>query len=158
MSRPGRQPPRGSILPKNVPADARLNCRFRRRGPTDGSSIVCIEDVVTILAWLCPGFLSDVMIRFLSCALITLAVVTAVGAEPVQITVEGQARTFLLYRPDQKGPHPTILMLHRGNGSAEEEPHLTDLALRGPQHGFAVVFPQAIGGDWDFFPPGKEGP
>ncbi len=91
------------------------------------------------------------MLRFLVSALVTLAVVTAVVAEPVQLKVDGRARTFLLHQPEQKGPHPTIVMLHRGNGTAEEEPHLSDLALRGPQHGFAVVFPQAIGGYWNFF-------
>ena len=96
------------------------------------------------------------MIRFLSCLLVTLAVVTVVGAEPVQLTVDGQARTFLLRQPDEKGPHPTLIMLHRGNGKAEEELHLSELAHRGPQHGFAVVFPQAIGGYWNFFPPSKE--
>ncbi len=96
------------------------------------------------------------MIRFLSFLLVTLAVVTAAGAEPVQLTVDGQARTFLLYQPEEKGPHPTILMLHRGSGKAEEELRFSELARRGPQHGFAVVFPQAVGGYWNFFPPGKE--
>jgi polyhydroxybutyrate depolymerase len=96
------------------------------------------------------------MIRFLSCLSVTLAVVTVVGAEPVQLTVDGRARTFLLSQPKQKGPHPTIVMLHRGSGKAEEEQHLSQLAHRGPQHGFAVVFPQAIGGYWNFFQPSKE--
>ena len=100
--------------------------------------------------------LSDVVFRFLLSFVVTLAVVPIVAAEPIQLTVDGQARTFLLHQPGEKGPHPTIIMLHRGNGKAEEELHLSELAHRGPQHGFAVVFPQAIGGYWNFFQPSKE--
>jgi polyhydroxybutyrate depolymerase len=47
-------------------------------------------------------------------------------------------------------------MLHRGNGNADEELQSSALAQRGPQQGFVAVFPQARGGYWNFFPPGRE--
>jgi polyhydroxybutyrate depolymerase len=102
-----------------------------------------------------PFLLSDVMSRFLSCCVVMLTVVTGVAAEPAQVTVGGQARTFLLERPGGQGLHPTIIVLHRGNGTADEELRLSALARRGPQQGFVVIFPQALGGYWNAFPPGK---
>jgi polyhydroxybutyrate depolymerase len=99
---------------------------------------------------------SDVVSRFLPCCLVMLTVVTCVAvAEPVQLTVDGQSRTFLLERPGGEGRHPTIIMLHRGNGTADEELHFSSLAERGPQQGFVVVAPQARGNYWNIFPPGK---
>jgi polyhydroxybutyrate depolymerase len=94
--------------------------------------------------------------RFLACCVAPWIVVAGAAAEPVQLTVHGQARTFLLERPSGRNPHPTIIVLHRGSGTAEEELNLSALAQHGPQQGFAVVFPQARGGYWNFFPPGKE--
>ena len=95
------------------------------------------------------------MSRLLSCCLVMLTVATGVAAEPVQLTVDGQARTFLLERPGGQALHPTIIVLHRGSGTADEELRLSALAQRGPHQGFVVVFPQARGGYWNFFPPGE---
>lgn len=99
---------------------------------------------------------SEVVSRSLSCCAALWIVVAGVAAEPVQVTVHGQARTFLLERPAGEELHPTIIVLHRGNGTAEEELRLSALAQRGPQQGYVVVFPQARGGYWNFFAPGKE--
>ena len=102
-----------------------------------------------------PFLLSDVVSRLLSCCLVMFTVATGVAAEPVQLTVDGRARTFLLERPGGQELHPTIIVLHRGSGTAEEELRLSALAQRGPQRGFVVGFPQARGGYWNFFQPGE---
>ena len=96
------------------------------------------------------------MSRVFVCCLVLLTIVSGVAAEPMQINVNGQARTFHLARPDGQGPRPTIIMLHGGNGAADQERQHSGLAEHGPQQGFAAVFPQARGGYWNFFPPGKE--
>jgi polyhydroxybutyrate depolymerase len=95
--------------------------------------------------------------RFAFCCLVILTNVSGIAAEPMHLTVDGQARTFLLERPTGQGPHPTIFMLHGGgDGGAEQEVQLSGLAQLGPREGFVAVFPQATGGLWNFFPPGKE--
>lgn len=96
--------------------------------------------------------------RFASCCLFVLAMVSAAdaGAESRRLAVAGQARVFQLIRPAGQGAHPTIIMLHGGNGDVDLETQDSGLAQHGPQQGFAVVFPQAKGGYWNFFPAGKE--
>ncbi len=89
-------------------------------------------------------------------SLLILTTVSGVAAEPMPLSVNGQARTFVLQRPAGQGPHPTIIMLHSGGGGAEEELRNSGLAQLGPQDGFLAVFPEAVGGLWNFFPPGKE--
>jgi polyhydroxybutyrate depolymerase len=94
--------------------------------------------------------------RFAFCGLFLLALVSGVSAETRQLTVGGDARTFLLKLPAGQGPHPTIIILHGGNGDADHEMERSGLGQHGAQQGFATVFPQAKGGYWNFFPPGKE--
>ena len=103
-----------------------------------------------------PCFWGDAVSRFFVCCLAMLTIVSSVAAEPMRLTVHGHARTFLLVRPVGQGPSPTIIMLHGGNGRADQEIQLSGLAQHGPQKGFVAVFPQARGGYWNFFPPGKE--
>jgi polyhydroxybutyrate depolymerase len=79
-----------------------------------------------------------------------------VAAEPMQLAVNGQQRTFLLERPATKGPHPTVIMLHGGGSGAEQEMRLSGLAELGPREGFVAVFPEGKGKLWNFFPPGTE--
>jgi polyhydroxybutyrate depolymerase len=98
----------------------------------------------------------DTVIRVALGCLITLMLISGVAAEPVQLTVNGQARTLLLMRPGEQGPRPTVIVLHGGNSGADEEAELSGFAKLGPPHGFAAVFPQAKAGYWNFFPPGKE--
>jgi polyhydroxybutyrate depolymerase len=94
--------------------------------------------------------------RIAFCCLLLLTMVSGAAAEPRQLTVDGQERTFQLMRPGGQGPHPTIIVLHGGNADADQEIELSGLARYGPQQGFVAVFPQAKGGYWNFFPPGKE--
>jgi polyhydroxybutyrate depolymerase len=94
--------------------------------------------------------------RVAFCCLFVLMMVAVAAAEPIQITVNGQARTFFLVQPNEPGPHPTIVMLHSGNGLADQEMQISGLAADGPQQGFVAVFPQARGGYWNFYAQGKE--
>ncbi len=94
--------------------------------------------------------------RLLFCCLVILTTVSNVAAEPMPLSVNGQARTLLLQRPAGQGPHPTIIVLHSGGSGAEQELRSSGLAQLGPQEGFLAVFPEATGGLWNFFPPGKE--
>ena len=99
---------------------------------------------------------SDVVNRLLFCCLVMLTTVSGVAAESMQLTVNGQARTFQLERPAGQGPSPTIIMLHGGGGRASEEAQLSGLAQLGPREGFVTIFPQATGGLWNFFLTGEE--
>ena len=81
-----------------------------------------------------------------------------IGAESLQLTVSGQPRTFLVERPATSGPYPTIIMLHGLHGTAERVAQRTGLAQKGPQEGFAAVFPQSRAPVWNRFSPGKEPP
>jgi polyhydroxybutyrate depolymerase len=96
------------------------------------------------------------VIRIVLACLTTLMLVSGGAAEPMQLTVNGQERTSLLMRPDERGPRPTVIVLHGGNGGAELEVELSGFAKLSPPRGFATVFPQAKAGYWNFFPPGKE--
>jgi polyhydroxybutyrate depolymerase len=90
------------------------------------------------------------------CALVVGTTWRDVAAEPMQLAVNGQQRTFLLERPTMPGPHPTVLMLHGGGSGAEQEMRLSGLAELGPRKGFVAVFPEGKGKLWNFFPPGTE--
>ncbi|HXF54340.1 MAG TPA: hypothetical protein VNK52_09480 [Hyphomicrobiaceae bacterium] len=93
--------------------------------------------------------------RVLWCWLALLTALPSAAAEPTEVMVEERARTFLVRRPAH-GPHPTIIVLHRGNGTAQEELQLSGLAEAGIARGYATVFPQAVAGYWNFFPSGRE--
>lgn len=88
--------------------------------------------------------------------LVLLTTVSSAAAEPMALSVNGQTRTYVQQGPVRQGPHPTIVMLHGGGGGAEQEMQSSGLAHLGPQEGFLAVFPEATGGLWNFFPPGKE--
>ena len=91
--------------------------------------------------------------------LLSLAMTLGVGevhAEPMQLIVNGQARTFLLERPVAQGPRPTIIMLHGGGRRAADIAYQTGLAQLAPREGLVAVFPEGRGSRWNFFPPGKE--
>jgi len=94
--------------------------------------------------------------RVLWCWLALFTALPSAAAEPTGVMVEERARTFLVRRPASHGPHPTIIMLHRGDGTAEEELQLSGLAEAGVGRGYATVFPQALAGYWNFFPSGRE--
>jgi polyhydroxybutyrate depolymerase len=88
--------------------------------------------------------------------LATTLAVRGVHAEPLQVVVNGQARTALLERPADRAPRPTIIMLHEAYGTAARTADRSGLAQLGPRNGFAAVFPEGRGSRWNFFPSGKE--
>ena len=88
-------------------------------------------------------------------AFVALARGAAVAAEPMQLVVNGQTRTFLLERSASAGARPTILVLHGAGGSGAREAE-SDLSRHGPQAGFTVVFPDGRANRWNHLPPGKE--
>ena len=89
-------------------------------------------------------------------SLLILTTVSGVAAEPMPLSVNGQARTFVLQRPAGQGPHPTIIMLHSGGGGAEEELRIPGSLSSGRKTGSWQSFRKLMGGLWNFFPPGKE--
>ena len=94
--------------------------------------------------------------RFLFCGLAVGAIWCNVAAEPMQLDVNGQERTYVLRRPAMQGPRPTVIMLHGGGSGAEREMRLSGLAELGPRGGFVTVFPEGRSKLWNFFPPGTE--
>jgi polyhydroxybutyrate depolymerase len=93
-------------------------------------------------------------------ALVLCAVGTSkgAGAEEMRITVDGQARIYLLERPDARRPGPTIILLHGANGSPALVAQQTNLARFALQNGFAAVFPQSRANVWNRFLRGRETP
>ena len=90
--------------------------------------------------------------------LCSIADASSVGAETLQLTIDGQPRTYLLERPNAGARSPTVIVLHGAGGKAERVAQLTGLAQLGPQEGFAAVFPQSRANVWNRFLPGKESP
>jgi polyhydroxybutyrate depolymerase len=95
-------------------------------------------------------------IRLALFCVLAAATLAGAAAEPRQLDVGGQLRTFLLERPAQRDPRPTIVMLHGGGSSPAEEMALSGLAELGSQEGFVTIFPEGRGRLWNFFPPGTE--
>ena len=92
-------------------------------------------------------------------ALAAVLWVSAAGAEPMQLVVNGQTRTYLVERPAAPGPRPTVLLLHEAGGSAAGIARSSGLAPLATQRGFTAVFPQGLAGSrWNFYAPGKETP
>jgi polyhydroxybutyrate depolymerase len=89
-------------------------------------------------------------------SLSTLFTIYGIAAEPMQLVVNGQARTFLLERPVAQGPRPTIIMLHGAGSTAANIAQDTGLAQLAPREGLVAVFPEGRGSRWNWFPPGEE--
>ena len=94
------------------------------------------------------------IIAILAMMIAVLFPLRAPAAETFQISVQGNSRKFLLERPREAGPRPTIVMLHGAHVEPVQEATESGLAVLGPREGFAVVFPAARGLRWNFFPPG----
>jgi polyhydroxybutyrate depolymerase len=84
---------------------------------------------------------------FAAIAALTLAGATALAA-PITVTVDGQARTALVQGTKAPGPHPTILMLHGGGGTAEGIAKASGLGAAGASDGFVAVFPEGMDKSW----------
>jgi polyhydroxybutyrate depolymerase len=100
------------------------------------------------------------MRRFVQAIVISalIVVLTACGgsAEPMQLVVDGQTRTYLLERPANQGPRPTIIMLHGYTGNAAQIAEQTGLVQPAKQAGFVAAFPDGPGGRWNLLPPSKQ--
>ena len=88
--------------------------------------------------------------------LTTILPVRGAYAEPMQLIVNGQPRTFLLERPTAQGPRPTIIMLHGAGRRAADIAQDSGLAQLAPREGLVAVFPEGRGSRWNWSPPGKE--
>jgi len=90
--------------------------------------------------------------------LCSVADASSVSADTIQLTIDGQPRTYLV-EPSKAGkPSPTVIVLHGAGGTAERTAQQTGLLQLGPQEGFAAVFPQSRANVWNRFLPGKESP
>ena len=67
----------------------------------------------------------------------------------------GDERAYLIRRPNDKGPRPTIVMFHGAHGNGLEAAVASGLGQAAPQQGFVAVFPNASGGFWNAFPKNK---
>lgn len=99
------------------------------------------------------------MIRTAIALILSAAVLTAGGpgiaAEPMQLVVDGQTRTFVLERPAASGPRPTLIVLHGAGGSGARETQ-SGFWRSAPQAGFVAVFPDGRANRWNHLPPGRE--
>jgi hypothetical protein len=66
----------------------------------------------------------------LAASLVIMTMASGAAAEPMQLSVNGQSRSFLLERPAAAGPRPTIIVLHGAGGGAEREAQVSGLVLR----------------------------
>lgn len=81
---------------------------------------------------------------------------TFARAETIQISVNGQQRTYIIEAPSVPGPRPTIIMLHGAGRQGADIAWDTGLGQSAPRAGWIAVFPNGRAGRWNFFPPGKE--
>lgn len=70
-------------------------------------------------------------------------------------TSSGQPRAYSILQPAQTGPRPTVLVFHGVYGNGREAAKGSGLGAFAPEHGFVAVFPNALGGIWNAFPPGQ---
>ena len=95
-----------------------------------------------------------VLLPLLSVVAVLLA--TPLAAEPLELVVNGRARSYVLERPAGQGPRPTIIMLHGLGGTGADYARRSGLAQLAPRQGFAAVFPDGLRNRWNHFLPGKE--
>lgn len=79
------------------------------------------------------------------------------GAHAITISTKDGARTAIIL-PAGQGPHPTVIVLHGGSGTAEEVAHDTGFSEAAARSGFAAVFPQGLRLQWQDGREGRSGP
>ncbi len=80
---------------------------------------------------------------------------SGIAAEPMQLVVNGQTRTYVLERPAASGPRPTMIVLHGSGGSGAREAH-SGVWRPASQAGFVAVFPDGRANRWNHLPPSAE--
>ena len=100
--------------------------------------------------------ISGLAAAFVVLAASLLPTTPAAHAQSMQLVVNGQPRVFVLNRPVGAQARPTIIMLHGTGSNAAREANAPGLGQLAPQHGFAAVFAEGLGGHWNHLPPGKE--
>jgi polyhydroxybutyrate depolymerase len=92
----------------------------------------------------------------LACALVLCAASAAAqaraGIETRTITVGGVRRSYLLHLPSGRragAPLPLLFVFHAGGGDAAGMARHTGLTAAATARGYAVVYPDGIGGRWN---------
>src|SRR5947209_7448684 len=91
-----------------------------------------------------------------NCIVLTLAA-WMVGASPSlatetaqrKLSVDGVERSYLLSRPTQPGPLPTVFVLHGGTLNAAQARRTLGVEGLVDRVGLVVVYPDAAGGNWN---------
>lgn len=83
-----------------------------------------------------------------------LAIAPAAGAakddvETRRITVDGIAREYVFLRADGDGPHPAVLMLHGGGGSARQLRRHSGFDAQARAHGLVAIYAEGIAHGWE---------
>jgi polyhydroxybutyrate depolymerase len=75
----------------------------------------------------------------------------SLGAESAarKLVVGGVERSYLLSRPAQGGPQPTVVVLHGGTLDATNARRTTGFEALVERHGIVAVYPDAIGRNWN---------
>jgi len=99
-------------------------------------------------AW---GESTRVWLRFATCIASTLALLHAqpAVAETRKIVVDGIARTYEITRPTTTGPHPAVLMLHGGGGTASQLRKQSAFDEQVGAYGFVAIYAEGIAHGWE---------
>jgi polyhydroxybutyrate depolymerase len=79
------------------------------------------------------------------------------GAGVISIVTLDGPRTAIILPPGE-GPHPTVIVLHGGSGTAEEVAQDTGFAEAATRNGFTAVFAQGLRRQWQDGRVGRSGP
>jgi polyhydroxybutyrate depolymerase len=64
-------------------------------------------------------------------------------------THDGAERSYLIQRPEGRGPFPVVILLHGGTQDASRVWRQTSLPTLARQHRFIIVAPDGVGGLWN---------
>jgi polyhydroxybutyrate depolymerase len=91
------------------------------------------------------------------CALLAPEEPLPAGAATISIATRDGPRTAIVL-PAGGGPHPTVIVLHGGAGTAKEVAKDTGFAQAAARNGFTAVFAQGQGRQWQDGRAGRSGP
>ena len=104
--------------------------------------------------WLIPAMLGFILIMHALALSCTRSPVREDAASNLSnaITLNGLKRTFHLYIPSSyrsSTTHPLVIALHGGGGTGKKVDKLLGLNSLADQHGFMVVYPDAVDHHWN---------